>query len=70
MVETQRRAMEMEKCEVEAVAKKRHAILDKATLLEKHIKIPEPKHFMWTPTKHNYDKHVKQVKKWKDIIAK
>jgi hypothetical protein len=40
MVEAQQRAMEMEQCEVEAVAKRRHAILDKATLLEKGIKIP------------------------------
>jgi hypothetical protein len=36
---------------IEAVTKKRHAILDKATLLEKGIKIPGPNKFMWTETK-------------------
>ncbi len=30
----------MEKCESKARAKKRHVILDRATLLEKGIKIP------------------------------
>jgi hypothetical protein len=39
MVETQQRAMEMERCELEVVAKRRRAILDKATCLEKGIKI-------------------------------
>jgi hypothetical protein len=48
MVETQQRAMEMEQHEVEAVAKRRRAILDKATLLENDIKILDPKRFMWT----------------------
>jgi hypothetical protein len=47
--------MEMEQCEVEVVAKKRHAILDKVTFLEKGIKILDLEHFMWTQTKHNYD---------------
>jgi hypothetical protein len=40
--------MEVEEHEVEVVAKKKHAILDRATLLEKCIKIPDPEHFMWT----------------------
>jgi hypothetical protein len=40
--------MEMEQREVEVVIKKKRAILDKATLLEKGIKIPNPEHFMWT----------------------
>jgi hypothetical protein len=49
MAETQQRAMEMEQHElVEAVAKRRRAILDKATLLEKGIKILDLKRFMWT----------------------
>jgi hypothetical protein len=48
MAEAQRRAMEIERCELEGVAKKRHAILDKATFLKKCIKIPDPKQFMWT----------------------
>jgi hypothetical protein len=51
--------MEMEQCEVEA--KRRHTILYKVTLLEKGIQILDPKRFMWTQTKQNYDKHVKQM---------
>jgi hypothetical protein len=42
MVEEQRRVMEMEQHEAKAVAKRRCAILDIATLLEKGIKIPNP----------------------------
>ncbi len=49
----------MEQHEAKAITKKRPAILDRATLLEKDIKIPDPKHLMWTQTKHNYDKHMK-----------
>ncbi len=59
MAKTQQRAMEMEQCEVEA--KRRHTILYKVTLLEKGIQILDPKRFMWTQTKQNYDKHVKQM---------
>jgi hypothetical protein len=40
--------MEMEQLEVEVVVKKRRAILDKATLLEKGIKILDLERFMWT----------------------
>jgi hypothetical protein len=42
--------MEMEQREVEtiAVAKRRCAILDRVTLLEKGIKNLDPKCFMWT----------------------
>jgi len=58
MVEAQRRVMKIERHEVEAVAKRRHAILDKATLLEKRIKISNLERFMWTQMKQNYDKHV------------
>jgi hypothetical protein len=54
----QRRAMEMERHEVEVVVKRRRVILDRATLLEKGIKILDPKRFMWTQTKQNNDKHV------------
>jgi hypothetical protein len=43
--------MGMEQCEAEAIAKKKCVILDRVTLLEKGIKIPDPKHFMWTQTK-------------------
>ncbi len=57
--EAQSRAMEMERREVEVVVKRRQVILDIATLVEKGIKILNPKHFMWTQTKQNNDKHVK-----------
>jgi hypothetical protein len=40
--------MEMERPEAEVIAKKRGVILDRATLLEKGIKILDPKQFMWT----------------------
>jgi hypothetical protein len=40
------------------VAKRRCTILDRVTLLEKGIKIPNPEHFMWTQTKYNYEKHI------------
>ncbi len=46
--EAQWRAMEMERREVEVVVKRRRVILDIITLLEKGIKILDPKHFMWT----------------------
>jgi hypothetical protein len=52
------------------VAKRRCAILDRATLLEKGIKIPDLKHFMWTQMKQNYDKHIKWMENWNDIAAK
>jgi len=49
--------------------KRRCAIMDKATLLDKGIKIPNPKRFMWTLMKQNYDKHIKRMENWKDIVA-
>jgi hypothetical protein len=58
MAEAQQMVMEMEQLEVEAIVKRRRAILDKATILEKGIKIPDTKPFMWTQTKQNHDKHV------------
>jgi ribosomal protein L32E len=48
MVEAQQRVMEMERRESKVVMKRKHAILDKATLLEKGIKISNPDQFMWT----------------------
>jgi hypothetical protein len=42
MAKAQRRVMEIERCELKVVAKRRCAILDKATLLDKGIKIPNP----------------------------
>ncbi len=68
MAYAQRRAMEMERCELEAIAKKRCTILDRATLLEKGIKILDLKRFMQTQMKENYDKHVEQMENWKDIV--
>jgi len=48
MAKAQQRLMEMEQHETETVAKRRRTILDRTTLLEKGIKISNPKHFMWT----------------------
>jgi hypothetical protein len=48
MVKAQQRAMEMERHELEIIAKKRHTILGKATLFKKGIKILNRKRFMWT----------------------
>ncbi len=55
--------------EAEVIAKRKHTILDRVTLLEKGIKIPDPKCFMWTQMKQNYDKHVEQIENWKDIAT-
>jgi hypothetical protein len=38
----------MERCEVKIVTKRRCAILEKTTLLEKGIKILDLEQFMWT----------------------
>jgi hypothetical protein len=43
MAKTQQRAMEMERHEAEAVMKRRCTILNRATLMEKGIKILDPK---------------------------
>jgi hypothetical protein len=40
MVEAQRRAMEIKRRELEVVAKRKRAMLDRATLLEKNIISP------------------------------
>ncbi len=66
-VEAQQKAMEMEQHEAEAIAKRRCVILDRTTLLEKGIKILDLERFMWTWTKKNYDKHIKQMENQKDI---
>jgi hypothetical protein len=50
--------MEMEQREVEAVAKRKHSILDRATILEKGSKILDLECFMWTQTKQNDEKHI------------
>ncbi len=59
--------MEIQQCEVETVVKKRRAILDRTTFLEKGIQILDLQQFMWTLMKQNYDKHVKQMENLKDI---
>ncbi len=59
--------MEIKRRESKTIMKKRCAILNKTTLLEKGIKIPNPERFMWTQTKQNYDKHVERMENWKDI---
>ncbi len=48
MAKARQREMELERCELEIVAKRRHAILNKATLLEKGIKILDLDQLMWT----------------------
>jgi uncharacterized protein YjhX (UPF0386 family) len=53
MAKAQGREMEIEKHESEAIAKIRCVILDITTLLEKNIKILDPKRFMWTQMKQN-----------------
>jgi hypothetical protein len=45
--------MEIENQELESVAMKRCTILDKTTLLENGIKIPNPEQFMWIQMKQN-----------------
>ncbi len=68
MAKAQQKVMEIERCELETIMKRRCAILDKVTILEKGIKIPDPERFIWTQTKHNYDKHVERMDNWKDIV--
>ncbi len=41
--------------------------MDRATLLEKGIKILDPELFMWTQTKQNNDKHVEWMENQKNI---
>jgi hypothetical protein len=48
MAEAQRRVMEIERRGSKVVTKKRRVILDKVTLVEKGIKIPNLERFMWT----------------------
>ncbi len=48
MAKAQQRAMEMERHELEAIARKIQTMLDKVTLLKKGIKILNPEQFMWT----------------------
>ncbi len=61
MAKAQQRAMQMERHELEVITRKIHTMLDKVTFLNKGIKILNPKQFMWTQTKQNYDKHVERM---------
>jgi len=61
--------MEIERCESKTIVKRIHMILNKATLLEKGIKILDPECFMWTHMKKNYDKHIERMENWKDIAT-
>jgi hypothetical protein len=67
MTKTQLRAMEIKIQESNVATKKRRAIMDKATLLEKGIHIPNLEQFMWIQMKQNYDRHVERMENWKDI---
>jgi len=59
--------MDFDKRESEVVMKRRCVIMDKITLLEKGICIPNLERFMWIHTKHNYNRHVERMENWKDI---
>jgi hypothetical protein len=67
MTEAQLRAMEIEMRESNATTKRIHAIMDRATLLEKGIHILDLEQFMWIQMKYNYDRHVEWMENWKDI---
>ncbi len=54
-------------CESNVATKIKPTIMDKTTLLEKVIRIPNPKRFMWIHTKQNYNRHVERMENWKDI---
>ncbi len=47
--------------------RRRASIMDKATFLNKGIRIPDPNQIMWIQTKHNYKKHVERMENWKKI---
>ncbi len=55
---------------MKTIMKRRHTILEKASFLEKGIKILDLECFMWTHTKHNYEKYIEWMENWKDIAAK
>jgi hypothetical protein len=54
--------MEMEQHEVKVATRRRCIVLDRATILETNIKIPDPKRIIWTHTKHNY---INMWSKWR-----
>jgi hypothetical protein len=42
-------------------------IMDRTTLLDKGIHIPNLDWFMWIHMKQNYNNHVERMENWKDI---
>jgi hypothetical protein len=68
LIEMQPSAMEIDVNAPSSVEVRRHAIImNKATLLDKGIRIPDLGQFMWIQTKQNYDKHFDRLENWKDI---
>jgi hypothetical protein len=66
--EVQSNKMEIDMIKLRATnGRRRTTILDRTTLLDRGIHIPNLNKFMWIQTKHNYDKHVERLKHWKDI---
>ncbi len=51
-------------------ARRRTTILDKATLLDKGIRILDLDRFMWIQTKNIYDKHVERLKIGKTLMKR
>jgi predicted transglutaminase-like protease len=47
--------------------KRRATIMDKATLLDKGICIPNPDRYMWIQMKYKYDKHFERMENGKEI---
>ncbi len=68
MAKAQQRATKMQRHESKVAVKRKHAILDRTTLMEKGIKILDLVRFMWTQMKQNQDKHVEQMENLKDIV--
>ncbi len=68
MREVQPSVMEINMTTPKAIEVRRRAtIMDKATLLNKGIRISDLNKFMWIQTKQDYDKHVERLENWKDI---
>ncbi len=62
LIEVQPSAMEIDMNAPGSVKVRRHAmIMDKATLLDKGIRILDLDRFMWIQMKQNYDKHVERL---------
>jgi hypothetical protein len=62
--------MEIKSHELEVKVKRRRAILNIFTPLEKGIKIPYLEQFMWTQMKQNYDRHVERMEIGRILLRK